>query len=141
MNVWINGVKTGELGMWAAIAGQHGVPLGMLSGDHWAVEEAKSLLGDVEGAAVKKGLSIYSAVCINPSKTAVMIRDAARRAVLRANDFKPYRVNSPAEVKIEYTSTQHADTTEFRHGAERLDGRTVRQTADDVITALRRCGL
>jgi D-amino peptidase len=141
MNVWINGVLVGEFGIWAAIAGHYGVPVGMMSGDHWAVEEAKALLGGIEGVAVKKGLSMFSALCMNPLESRELIKKAAHSAAAHIDRFKPYAVSSPAEVKLEFTCTQYAEDAEIRHGAERIDGRCVRFTAGDIVTALNRCGL
>ena len=39
-NVWINGRKTGEIGICAYVAGEHGVPVIMVSGDDKACAEA-----------------------------------------------------------------------------------------------------
>jgi D-amino peptidase len=138
MNVLINGVKVGEIGLWAAIAGQYGIPLGMLSGDYWAVEEARALLGEIEGVAVKKGINMFTANCMNPIEARTLIKEAARLAVGRRGQFKPYKVASPVELVIEYTSTQFADKAEINHGAERLDGRAVRFTGGDFISVLNR---
>jgi D-amino peptidase len=138
MNLWINDVKAGEIGIWAAAAGQYGIPLGMLSGDYWAVEEARALLGGIEGVSVKKGINIFTANCMNPIEARTLIKEAAQSAVVRRDQFKPYKTASPAELKIEYTSTQFADKAEINHGAERLDGRTVRFTGNDFISVLNR---
>jgi D-amino peptidase len=136
MNVWIGGVRMGEIGIWASIAGYHGIPLGMLSGDHWAVEEARLLLGDIEGAAVKKGINMFTAHCLNPLEARKLIKEAAVSAIKGRGRFKPYLTPSPAEIKIEFTSTQYADTAEINHRGERLDGRTVRFRGDDFISVL-----
>ena len=140
-NFWINGVKVGEIGIWAAIGGQYGVPIGMLSGDYWAIEEAKALLDDfggIEGVAVKKGINLYTAQCMHPAKARELIREAARAAVAGRARFRPYNVASPVEIAIEYTNTQFADRGEFHLGAERLDGRTVRFRGEDFICVLNR---
>ncbi|MCL2867016.1 MAG: M55 family metallopeptidase, partial [Clostridia bacterium] len=130
MNIWINGVVVGELGIWAAAAGHYGVPIGMLSGDYWAVEEAKTLLGHVIGVPVKKGINRYTAECYNLDESRQQIKEAARMAVAMRHTFKPYILTPPVEVKIEYTNTFHADKAEMG-GAERLNGRTVRHTGND----------
>ena len=130
MNYRINGVLVGEIGIWAALAGYYGIPVGMVSGDYWAVEEAKALLGDVETVAVKKGLNLFTAQCMNPLEARELIRQAARSAVAGRERFKPYKVEAPAEIEIEFTRTDYAEKAE-RHGAERLDGRLVRFTGND----------
>ena len=133
MNFWINGVLVGEIGIWAALAGHHGIPVGMIAGDYWAVEEAKALLGDLIGVSVKKGINRYTATCLNPIEARKQIAEAARQAVSAQRRFKPYAVASPVEIKIEYTSTFYADKAELG-GAERLDGRTVRYTGGDFMS-------
>lgn len=150
MNFWINDVKVGELGIWAAIAGYYGIPVGMLSGDYWAVEEAKALLGNIEGASVKKGINQFTAECLSPEKGRELIKEAARSCIAncKANGiaestghkkgaplYEPYIVKAPIEVKIEYTATIYADKSEVQ-GAERLDGRTVLFTGDDLIAVM-----
>jgi D-amino peptidase len=133
MNYWINGVKVGEIGIWAAIAGYYKVAFGMVSGDYWAVVEAKELLGDVEGAAVKKGINMYTAQCLNPITAREKIMDASRSAATRISQFKPLRFEAPFEVKIEYTNTNYADSAEFERGGTRLDGRTIIFKGDDLL--------
>ncbi len=50
--VTLNGMPMPEAGINAAIAGHFGVPVIMISGDDVIVEEASTLLGDIEGAVV-----------------------------------------------------------------------------------------
>jgi D-amino peptidase len=136
MNFWINGVKVGEIGIWAAIAGYYGVPVCMLSGDFWAIEEARALLGEIEGVAVKKGLNMYTAECLNPLAARKLIKEAARSAVQNRGVYKPYKVEPPIEIKIEYSSTYFADKAELRLGVTRIDGRTVRVEGNDFMVVI-----
>ena len=136
MNYWINGVRVGEIGIWAAIAGYYDVAIGLISGDYWAIEEARTLLGDIEGVAVKKGINMYTADCFNPTVSRQKIKEAAMSAVKNIDRFKPYKVEPPIEIKIEYTSTHLADKAELRYGVKRCDGRTVCYTGDDFISLL-----
>ncbi len=59
--VALNGVPVPEGGINAAIAGHFGVPVVMVSGDDAAVEEMRRLIGNVEGAVVKRALGFHSA--------------------------------------------------------------------------------
>lgn len=124
-NFWINDIKVGEIGIWAALAGEYGVPLAFVSGDYWAVEEAKALLGDIEGVAVKKGINRYTAECIHPEMAVNMIKDAAKRAVLRRIEYKPFKIDSPVNVRIEYTNTFAAYMAEAKGRGERIESRMV----------------
>ena len=136
MNYWINDVKVGEIGIGAAIAGYYGVPFGMVSGDYWAVEEAKELLGDIEGAAVKKGMNMYTAQCLHPEVARERIAAAAQAAAERIQQFKPLRFEAPFEIKIEYMKTSYADAAEFDRGGTRKDGRTVVFTGGDLLQVI-----
>lgn len=138
INFWINNMKVGEIGIRAAIAGHHGVSLGMVTGDYWAVEEARALLGDIEGVAVKKGLNMYTAECMNPYRAQDLIREAAVKMMGRLKDFKAFKFDSPVEIKIEYAETIMADRTELKSGAVRVDGRTIILSGDDLIQTLNR---
>jgi D-amino peptidase len=138
MNYWINGIKVGEIGIEAAIAGYYGVPLGMVSGDFWAVKEARELLGHIEGVAVKKGINMYTAECLNPLEARIRIREAAKKAASDFKSFKPFKVGSPVEIKIEYTNTNFADKAEIHLGASRQDGRTVSYTGGDFMQVFNR---
>ena len=51
--VHVNGTEMTEGSFNASIAGHFGVPVIMVSGDDAAVEEVRSVIGDVEGAVVK----------------------------------------------------------------------------------------
>lgn len=53
----LNGVSVGEIGMEAAIAGDYGVPVVLITGDSAAIKEGKALLPGVRGVSVKEALS------------------------------------------------------------------------------------
>ena len=52
----LNGIEMSEGGMNAAIAGHFDVPVIMVSGDDVAVAEVQAVIGDVEGAVVKRAM-------------------------------------------------------------------------------------
>lgn len=136
-NFWINGVKFGETGIIAAIAGFYGVPVALISGDYWAIVEAQSLLGeDFEGVSVKKGINMYTAHGISPIKAREKIMAAAERAV-RNKNAKPLILDSPVCVKVEYSQTNQADNAEAKGGV-RIDGRTVEFHGETVIESLKK---
>jgi len=149
-DIWVNGTKVGEIGLCAILAGVYGVPLTMVAGDYWAVQEAQALLGGtsgtgggaglggVEGAAVKRGLNSFNADCLHPEVARGLIQDAARKAALRARnrEFHPYVLKAPFEIKIAYVFTEHADKMEVQRGARRIDGRTVALEGSDLLALL-----
>ena len=104
----INGQEVGEIGLCAAYAGWYGVPVLMISGDDKACAEARSLLGDVETAVVKRGLSLHCGEITPPELCRDLIREAAKRAVAKLGIVAPLRFGPPFEVEIVYDSSDAA---------------------------------
>ena len=66
--VRLNGKPVGELGLNAALAGVHGVPVALVSGDSALAAEAKDLLGDgVATVIVKEAVSRHAAKSVAPA--------------------------------------------------------------------------
>jgi len=124
----LNGVLMGEIGLEAAIAGVHGVPLAFLSGDDAAIGEAKSLLGDVEGACVKYA----DGLCLPPSKTRGIIRESASSALRRLGDFKPYRVDPPFRIEIEFYDESSAAKAASVENVRKKGNRGVAMEGEDL---------
>lgn len=124
-NVWLNGVPVGEVGLWAALAGDYNVPIGLVAGDFAAVREAESLLKNVCTVAVKKATSRFAAKCLHPKVSQKLIREAAYTAVRRAGEFTPFKPEKPIELKVEFHDGERAKQLSNRRGVVRLNGRTV----------------
>jgi D-amino peptidase len=131
----INGVEVGETAMNAGIAGHHGVPLIMVTGDQAVAAEAKSLSQDIETAIVKTAIGRRAAICLHPEKARQLIRDTATKAVKNRRRVKPVTYNTPVTYRIRFTDATRADAAAFIPGAKRLDGKTVELTAPDYIMA------
>jgi D-amino peptidase len=131
----INGVEAGETAMNAGIAGHHGVPLIMVTGDQAVAAEAKSLSPDIETAVVKTAIGRRAAECLHPEKARQLIRDTATKAVKKHRRVKPITYAAPVTYTIRFTDATRADAASFIPGARRLDGKTIELTALDYITA------
>lgn len=130
----INGREVGETGMNAMIAGAFGVPVGLVTGDAVLEREAKEFFGgNIEFATVKIPTGSYSANCLPPERAQDVIREAARRAVERARDFKPVVPGRPATWEITWQLSANADACMMVPGVERVDDTTVRFTHDDYL--------
>lgn len=131
-NFWINGVLVGETGLSASLAGHHGVPIALVTGDDKVSAEAKVLLGPVETAVVKKGISRYTANCVTPEQSGLAIKEAAKKALgLKA---KPYRPEGPAKMAVEFTSPDLAAAASMVPGIVREGSRTISCEAEDVLS-------
>lgn len=136
-NCWLNGKLTGEIGMWAAIAGHCGVACALVSGCQKACEEARSLVADLETVVTKTALARTAATLEPAGKVREMIRERAEAAVRKAGAIAPYRVSRPVELKVEFNLTGYADAISITPGRERLDARTIAYRADTIIEAFR----
>ncbi len=134
----INGTTVGEIGLEAALAGTFGVPLALVSGDSAAVDEARSLLGDeLETVEVKRAISPTSAVCLSTARTALLLREAAGRAVLRAPALAPVVFEAPARFEVTFSTAQAADAMARRPSVERTGPSSVCTSGPDVVAAYR----
>jgi D-amino peptidase len=130
-----NDIEVGELGTDAALAGHFGVPVGLVTGDQAACDEARTLLGEVETVAVKEGISRSAAICLPPDEARLRIREAAARAVQRVNEFEPFILDTPVEVELTFIDPSYADCVEHLPFVTRTDGRQILLEADDFQSA------
>lgn len=130
--VYLNGRAMAESGINAALAGSMGVPVVLVSGDDAAVEEVRALLGDVEGAVVKRSIGFHAAATLTPEAGQALIRTRARAAMQRLRDFQPYRVAGPYEVDLVYKNYLPAEAMAMLPGVERRDAHTVRYRATSL---------
>jgi D-amino peptidase len=128
----LNGQTVGETGLNAALAGAYGVPVVLVTGDRAVTEEARALLGEIETVAVKEGVTRTAARCLHPTVAQQRIHDAAERA-LRL-DVAPFVVPPPITVRVAFQRAAYADMAELVPGSQRVDGRTVEWTGEDMPT-------
>jgi len=133
--VWLGDLRVGELGLSAHIAGHYDIPVALVTGDDKVAREAVALLGDVETAVVKHGISRYAARCLTPAKTAKLIREAARRAVERRGELRPFKPAYPMEVRIEFMSALQASNVSRAPGFALVDPTTVSFACGDALDA------
>jgi len=122
-NVWVNNLAVGEIGLNMFVAASFGVPTIMLSGDTAACREIRALEPKVECAEVKTGVSRNGGFMLSHPAACALIRETCRRAMQRLDEFKPYKISEPVEIKVEYTAVGTRVFTP-REGVERLDDRT-----------------
>lgn len=129
---WVNEAAVGEIWMNCYTAGEHGVPFVFLSGDQAAAEEARALVPDVEVAVVKEGLSpqsaglsVVPALSLAPERARDVIREAARRAMMKVDAIEPYRADPPFQLRVRFTEARFAKGLATRPGVTRIDETTV----------------
>jgi D-amino peptidase len=130
--VSLNGRPMGETGLNAALAGYFGVPVVLITGDKLLTEEAVALLGTVEVVSVKESYGRYAAKCLVPEEARKLIREAAQSALARGG--KPFVVEPPITLAVDFTSSAHLDMAELIPGSRRTGGRHIEYTHDDFPT-------
>ena len=135
-DVRLNGRAVGEVGLNAALAGAHGVPVKLVTGDAALAAEAQDLLGDgVTTAVVKTAVGRQGARSLAPAVACRRIHEAAVKA-LRSRG-KPFVIAPPVTLEIDFAQTLHADLAATVPGAERIGGRTLRYTHQDYREVFR----
>jgi D-amino peptidase len=135
-NLWFNGTRVGETGINAALCGQWGCPVVLVTGDEASCREGRALLGDgLTTVTVKRGLSQTSARQIPPVRARTMIEEGAKQALQDLTAVPAYDPGKPCEIKVEYKNTAAPDALRFRHGVERVDDRTIVSRGDDWWSA------
>ncbi len=136
-DVRLNGLSVPEAGVNAAIAGHFQVPVVMITGDDAVAREAAGLLPGVETVTVKWAYGFHSARTLTPEAACNLIREAARKAVGRAGDVRPYRVREPVELDLRFKNYRPSEVLAFLPGVERTDAHAVRFRGRDILEVSR----
>ncbi len=130
--VRINGIEMSEASINAALAGHFGVPVVMISGDDAIVEEARSVIGDLEGAVVKWSYGFHSARTIMPEAAYALIGQKVAAGLARLDEMEPYRFEGPIDVELTFKSYMPAEVLSYLPNVDRVDAHTVGWTAQDM---------
>ncbi|WP_331292808.1 MULTISPECIES: M55 family metallopeptidase [Methylobacterium] len=95
----INGQELGEAGLYGALAGAHGVPVAMASGDDVFIAENRALLPGTRFVETKRATGQNSGVSLSPAQSCAAIGEAVA-AALRDNRARPFRLDGPLEIRV-----------------------------------------
>ena len=134
--ILVNGKPVGEIESLAALAGAFGTPVIFLSGDQAAADDLHAIVPEAELAVVKQGLADYACLSLSAPAAQELIRDRARLAMKRIAASKPYKIEGPATVQLEYTARNvPGPDARYRPGVEVMDARTLRFHGKDFLEA------
>jgi len=134
-NFWMNGEKCGEVAIDAGIAGDHGVPTIMVSGDDKVCKEALKFIKGVLTVQVKKGLDVEGGILLPKEQAHKLIHGNAAKAVTMCKKIKPYKVKSPVTMRLELVSRGKIPVT-HKH-VKVIDGHTYEVVGPNVEETLR----
>jgi len=134
--IWVNNKPTGEIGARTMLAGYYSIPVIMLAGDEAACKELRELVPQAGCAVIKWGVSRVAGYTLPTPKARALIHEEARRAMGLLAEIKPYKIEGPVEVKVEFT-TEGNSTRLYapREGVEHLNQRTWAFRGKDIIDA------
>lgn len=132
-DVRLNGRSVPEAGISAALAGEHGVPVIMISGDDAAVAEAQALLGDIEGAVVKWNYGFHSARTLTPEAAYRLIHQKVTAAMRRLDTFEPFTVEAPVRLDVRFKSYRPPQLLAYLPIVEQVDSHTIRYIAGTMV--------
>jgi D-amino peptidase len=131
--VKLNGVAVPEAVINAAIAGHFGVPVVMISGDDAIIAEARTHLGEIEGAVVKWNYGFHSAMTVTPSESQEIIAGKVSAALDRLEDFQPFRFEGPIEAEVSFKNYMAAELLAYLPMVDRVDSHTISFTGKDMV--------
>jgi len=133
-----NGVEVGETGINAALCGTWGCPVLLVTGDEASCRQGTALLGDgLTTVAVKKGLARFSARQYPAPKARELIEAGAQPSLADLKAVAPYDPGSPAEITVDFNTSDHVEKYRHRAGVEITDPRQIVSRAEDWWTAWR----
>ncbi len=97
----LNGRELGEIGLEAAVAGEKGVPLLMISGDEAAVSEGCGIAPQALGVVVKETVDGRGALCYSLAVTTDLIRQTAQRLPKQPPAVQPFVIEPPVNLEVE----------------------------------------
>jgi len=135
-NLRFNGRLVGETGINAALCGNWGVPVLLVTGDRAVCAEARELLGErLTTVEVKEGLGRFSARMQTPSRARELIEEGARQALSDLKADAPYDPVRPCENAIDFTTPDRLQEYANRQGIELTGPRSIVVRGDDWWTA------
>jgi D-amino peptidase len=140
--VWLGGLELGEVGLYAALAGEFGVPVLMASGCDVMAGELCSLLPHAAATVVKWSEGARSGRSLSPAESCKTIEAAAREAVQRlvsaeASACTPWRPGVPPTLRVQCQTPALADLFALWPGVQRKDAETIAIACASVHDAVR----
>lgn len=130
-DVRLNGESVSEADLNGLVAGMHGVPVALVSGDAQTCEQAKGRLPGVLTVATKTGLGLTAARSLNPVVARERIEEAAAAAVSSTSSFAPRDVPDTLELAVTLRPSGGAEFAMLVPGTRRVSASTVSRVVAD----------
>ena len=132
--IWINGMRVSEYLLNSLVAGEYGVPSILLAGDSHLEEDVKRYTPWTVFVPLKKGISRYAASYDSFDEVIEELRRGVFTAIqrLKRGEVRPFIVNKPVVLKIEFRDSIFADAAEVLPGVIREDAYTIKYKANNA---------
>jgi D-amino peptidase len=128
----LNGVKVGETGYQAFLAGHFGIPYVFCAGDLAACREIEDLCPGCVTVPLKVGMGLLSGVTVTPARARQMIREGAEEAVKRIGQVRPLTIAGPLVFREEWKEPQFDPERPPLHGRV-IDSHTHEIEAENMV--------
>jgi D-amino peptidase len=133
LDVRVDGRPMGEIGLNAALAGLHGAPVVLISGDDAACAELRELVPGAATVAVKQALGQAAAIALHPDDAREQLHRVAAKAIRRHDQVPLVVLPGPLRVEVDLYGPYTVDLATLIPGVDRAEGaRTVTFTAADM---------
>jgi D-amino peptidase len=136
-DVRCNARSLGEIGLNAALAAYHGVPVVLVCGDDTVATEAQGLVEGVATVVVKRALGARAGDSLHPAEACRRIEAAVPGALSDRGRMKSISFSGPVEVEVDLYREHMAENPLMIPGARRTAARTIAYGAPDFLTAYR----
>jgi len=135
--IWLGDQELGEAGLYGALAGEYGAPVVMASGDDVFIAENRPLFPHAVFVETKRATGFNSGVSLSPEQSREAIRAGVAEALPGRANASPLVFKGPQVVTLRTQSPAMADLFCQWPAFERIDGVTLRFTAETVEAAVR----
>ena len=126
----MNGTRLGETDSTPFLRAD--VPVAMVAGDTAVCFEASSLLGSTLVTCPEGGLGRFPAVTRSPDDTSVLISKQSK-STASAGKSPVLKMEAPYKAELTFHTTAQTDAAALVPGSERVSGRTLVFTTDDIF--------
>ncbi|MEM7143349.1 MAG: M55 family metallopeptidase [Actinomycetota bacterium] len=128
----LDGVPADELDIYARVAGLHGAPIGLVTGDRAICESAAARFPHIETAIVKEHGARMSGRVLTPAASRSLIAQKTAAALARVDELPVAAGDAPVDLEVEFSWHHPADALELLPIFERRGPSTIGYAAADM---------
>lgn len=132
----LNGESCSEGYLNAALAGEFGKAVVLVSGDEHTIEDARRYAPEAVGFVSKHAIGYRSQIALPPRQVRGLLAEAAAEALKRPLP-KPFIVRGPYVLELEMTTQLAAEMLAYLPHAERRSAFTIAMTFDRIADLMR----